>query len=192
MVEQLPADDSDFLEGPKYTVGTFEAFLLLLEELGEEMEFSALEVMDSEPDVRGYYDSLFAQDYSSEAKEEIAEQFGIDFYIRRLLVLHPVEITPSCRGKNLGLALATELIREYGRGCDLIATIPYPLQSTRNAKAPVDLEEHENEAKRIEDGKKKLTEYWKELGFQKVGDSGVLAMNYVQFCLNKFENDQLN
>lgn len=123
------------MEGPKYTVGTFEAYLLLLEEADEDMEFSAWEVMDSEPDVRGYYAPLFAQEYSNEAREDVANQFGIDFYIHRLFVLHTVEIIPSYRGKNLGLAVATELIREYGRGCDLIVTIPYPLQAPSSAIA---------------------------------------------------------
>ncbi len=69
IVEQLPDEDSSLTEGPRYTVGTFQAYLLLLEEADEEMEFSALEVMDSYPYVRGYYYELFEREYSSEAKK---------------------------------------------------------------------------------------------------------------------------
>ncbi len=118
------------------------------------------------------------------------DQFDLDFYINRLFVLHSVEIIPTYRGKNLGLAVATELIREYGRGCDLIVTKPFPIQFFGDAyERDAEGEPTEVERKEFVQAKKKLFAYWSQIGFSPVGKAGIAGMTYDDFMPYQFNND---
>jgi hypothetical protein len=79
-----------------------------------------------------------------------------------LLVLDRLGLVPEYRGRDLGLVILLETIRELGSGCAVAAMIPCALAYDHTGATFTRLDDPE--------GTKKLERYYRRLGFRKLGE----------------------
>lgn len=98
-----------------------------------------------------------------------------------VLLLHRLTIHPLARGKRLGLAVLHRTIEDWSQGCSLVVMKPFPLQFEAEAdRQPswTDLKlKTFSQSERVAFGR--LRNYYKRLGFRKVGRS-----EYFVLCAN--------
>jgi GNAT superfamily N-acetyltransferase len=82
-----------------------------------------------------------------------------------LLIIHTMQIKPEFRGHNLGLAAVDTTINRFGHDCALIIVKPYPINA------------YDLTGDQIEQGVKSLSAYYARLGFVKVPDSDLMALD---------------
>jgi hypothetical protein len=79
-----------------------------------------------------------------------------------LLVLDRLGLREAWRGRGLGLAIIAEAVRQIGSGCAVIAMIPCALKyNAEQSKFVVASDDA---------GTKRLTRYYRRLGFRKLGN----------------------
>ncbi|HEX8524200.1 MAG TPA: hypothetical protein VF669_18240 [Tepidisphaeraceae bacterium] len=87
--------------------------------------------------------------------------------VGRLHYLDHISIKPEFRGHGIGLAAIASYLRCFVRENDAVAMYPGPEDKYR---------EHTGESEsEIESGRRRLQEYWKRLGFRRVGKSIIFA-----------------
>lgn len=133
-------------------------------------------VFDSVDDeLADYFSILFEDENFSEGLEEILEPgFGGD-----LLIIDRVEIDPEFRGKNLGLIAALKTIETFSGGCAYVALRPFPLQygPLRSQTKKLKQQKYDRFVKSEPQARKKLRDYWGQLGFKRVHDSDVFILS---------------
>jgi hypothetical protein len=108
------------------TAGRFRASVFRVEEAAAR-DFSPADVWAQSRAMVSVYRTLFDRS-TGRFREEIRERFRPAN--RDVLVLDAIELLPEHRGRDIGLAIALQLIRLLGRGCGLVACRPDPLQSS--------------------------------------------------------------
>jgi hypothetical protein len=108
---------------------------------------------------------------------------GVTF--RNILVINRVEILPPYRGMGLGLATIWDIIQRHSAGCGIVAlkTFPYQFRSGSKSGRLSFLEESDWNKKMgydpyryaVEFAHEKLIFHLKKLGFEPIGDAGVMA-----------------
>lgn len=97
-----------------------------------------------------------------------------------LLVMHLVEIEPGHRGNGVGLAAACRFLDLFEDGCGYAICKPFPLQYEAGRRKDPAVLARLDTSRFVSDEKaafRKLTEYWKRLGFHSLGRSGYMVMN---------------
>ncbi|HEX9137048.1 MAG TPA: hypothetical protein VF905_08910 [Nitrospirota bacterium] len=125
------------------------------------------------------YETLF-DPHTYELRENVKKLLG-EVTFRNMLVINSVEILPPYRGMGLGLATMWDLIRRHSAGCGIAALKAFPIQFRAGRLG--DLEESEWNKKMgydpyryaVEFAHEKLIFHLKKLGFEPIGDAGVMA-----------------
>jgi hypothetical protein len=176
---------------PDVKVGSFTGYILDLGD-GTDAGYEMFDLFDSCSDTRDFHAFVFVDD--EDAKEvdgieydinpRLVELFDID-WVNRILILHTVEIEEAYRGFNLGLAVTTQIIRDFGRGCDLVMMKAFPMQYSGDMYEKDQAGEYTKTVKQdFLTGQKKLIQHWCQLGFQPIDDSGILALT--QRCFEPY------
>ena len=138
------------------------------------------DVMDTYPaETAEIYETLFDL-HTCELRENVKKLLG-GVIFRNILVINRVEILPPYRGMGLGLATMWELIRRHSAGCGIVALKAFPIQFRPWRLG--DLEENDWNKKMgydpysyaVEFAHEKLIFHLEKLGFEPVGDAGVMA-----------------
>jgi GNAT superfamily N-acetyltransferase len=127
------------------------------------------------------YESLF-NPHSDELQKNVKDLLG-GVTFRNILVINRVEILPEYRGMGLGLATMWNLIRRHSAGCGIVVLKAFPFQF--RAGRSNDLEESDWNKKMgydpyihtMEFAHEKLLFHVMKLGFERIGDTGVLALS---------------
>lgn len=82
-----------------------------------------------------------------------------------VLIIHTVQIKPEFRGRNLGLAAVDTTINRFGHDCALVIIKPYPINA------------YDLTGDQIEQGAKSLSAYYARLGFVKIPNSDLMALD---------------
>ena len=125
------------------------------------------------------YETLF-DPHTYELREDVKKLLG-GVTFRNILVINRVEILPPYRGMGLGLATMWDLIRRHSAGCGIVALKAFPIQFRAGRLS--DLEESDWNKKMgydpysyaVEFAHEKLIFHLKKLGFEPIGDAGVMA-----------------
>jgi hypothetical protein len=131
------------------------------------------------PETAEIYETLFDA-HTNELRENVKKLLG-GVTFRNILVINRVEILPPYRGMGLGLATMWELIRRHSAGCGIAALKAFPIQF--RAWRLSDLEESDWNKKMgydpyrysVEFAHEKLIFHLNKLGFEPIGDAGVMA-----------------
>jgi hypothetical protein len=172
---------------PTIKVGSFTGYILDLGD-GTDAGYEMFELFDLCSDTRDFHSFVFVDDEDAEEDDigydinpRLVELFDID-WVDRVFILHTVEINEAYRGFNLGLAVTTQIIRDFGRGCDLVLMKGFPLQYSGDVYEKDEAGQNTGTVKQdFLTGQKKLIQYWCQLGFQPIDDSGVLALTQRSF-----------
>lgn len=116
-------------------------------------EASPFFVLDAEMELDTYVELFTADGWF---RKRVADMPG------DLLVLDRLGLAPEYRGRDLGLAILLETIRELGSGCAVVAMIPFALAYDHTAGTFTPIDDPE--------GTKKLQGYYQRLGFRKLGE----------------------
>ena len=81
-----------------------------------------------------------------------------------VLLITKLRVKPEFRGFNLGLNLLYESCRHFGRGCAGAIMLPCPLD--------------EDDVKKREIGRKKLQQYYRQLGFKRFKRSNYFSFDF--------------
>ena len=125
------------------------------------------------------YETLF-DPHTCELREEVKKLLG-GVTFRNILVINRVEILPPYRGMGLGLATMWDLVRRHSAGCGIVALKAFPIQFRAGRLS--DLEESDWNKKMgydpysyaVEFAHEKLIFHLKKLGFEPIGDAGVMV-----------------
>jgi GNAT superfamily N-acetyltransferase len=138
------------VDGP--VIGEIEAMRLLLAEA--EIEPGGLaDVFDR------YSDDLLAY------YEPLRDARVFDDLFGDILIIDRIRIVPEWRGRGIGLAAIAIAIEELGRFCGLVAITPAPTE-------PRGMSDVERAS-----GRRALARHWKKLGFKRVGQSDIWALD---------------
>ncbi|OQB04377.1 MAG: hypothetical protein BWY19_01204 [bacterium ADurb.Bin212] len=134
---------------------------------------SLLDVMDAHSDdVYRYYELLIDKE-ENDFKENLIEgqERPSNF---NLLIIDRIEITPKYRGKNIGFAAISNLIKVFGHSCGYVAVESFPLQfEAGNAgNEPAD----DKELATL-----KLKNYYSKLGFKNIKGTDFMLLNLDYF-----------
>jgi len=101
-------------------------------------------------------------------------------------VINRVEILPAYRRMGLGLATVWNIIRRHSAGCGIVALKAFPFQFRNGgwSGSLSDLDESDWNTKMeydpysytVEFAHEKLTFHLMKLGFERIGDTGVVAL----------------
>ena len=127
------------------------------------------------------YETLF-DPRTDELRKNVKEQLG-NVSLRNILVITRVEILPEYRGIGIGLATVWRLIRHHSAECGIVVLKAFPFQF--KARRLSDLEERDWNKKmgydphrhKMEFAHEKLLLHIMKLGFERIGDMGVLALS---------------
>ncbi|UQA60643.1 hypothetical protein [Polyangium aurulentum] len=135
---------------------------------------SVVEVFDAHSDdIVEFCEALFDVD-TEELKDDISEQTsGAD-----LLLIESIEILPQYRGKGLGLKVLRRLMEFLGGGCALAAIKARPVRYTDPADADWSRRMQPDLLEASPDAvPQRLREYFSRLGFERVGDTDIMAFD---------------
>ena len=131
------------------------------------------------------YETLF-DPHTDELRKDVKEILG-DVTFRNILVINRVEILPAYRGMGLGLATIWNIIRRHSAGCGIVALKAFPFQFRAGGWSGrlSDLEESDWNKKMgydpysytVEFAHEKLIFHLMKLGFNRIGDTGVVALS---------------
>jgi GNAT superfamily N-acetyltransferase len=162
--------------------GRFEASYVHADNAFEDGE-SLFDVMDAHSqETAEIYGALY-DPATDEPREDVNELLGGDFLGGNLLVINRVEILPAYRGMGLGLATMLHLIRRHSAGCGIVAIKAYPLQFASgflSSRGKSDWEikmAYDSFRSGKEVAQEKLISRYKKLGFEAVGDEGVMVLS---------------
>lgn len=101
-----------------------------------------------------------------------------------ILIVQSIQIVRAHRGKRLGLLAMRRTIDTFGCGCAVVVIKPFPLQFSvsEGGTSPVQLEIDARMAMNSFTASKKtafakLRNYWRKLGFRRIGDTEYLALD---------------
>ena len=131
------------------------------------------------------YETLF-NPHTAEIREDVKEILG-DVTFRNILVVNRVEILPAYRGMGLGLATIWNIIQRHSAGCGIVALKAFPFQFRPGGWSGrlCDLEESDWNRKMgydpysytMEFAHEKLIFHLMKLGFNRIGETGVVALS---------------
>ena len=131
------------------------------------------------------YEALFGP-HTDELRKDVKELLG-DVTFRNILVINRVEILPAYRRMGLGLATVWNIIRRHSAGCGIVALKAFPFQFRNGgwSGSLSDLDESDWNKKMeydpysytVEFAHEKLTFHLMKLGFERIGDTGVVALS---------------
>jgi hypothetical protein len=172
---------------PTVKVGSFTGYILDLGD-ADNAGYEMFDLFDLNSETRDFHAVVFVDDEDAEEDEiefdinpKLVELFDID-WVDRVLILHTVEIEVTYRGFNLGLAVTTQIIRDFGQGCDLVLMKASPIQCSGNVYEKNEAGQNtEVIQQEFLTGQKKLIQYWCQLGFHPIDESGMLALTQSTF-----------
>jgi len=112
-------------------------------------------------------------DYSPWIQHRYEEAFAGD----NILLLDRLTLEPEVRGQRLGLAVLHRAILDWSSGCSFIVMKPFPLQyegGKPNPKKVAELRLEQFKASKAESFRR-LRNYYKRLGFERIGRSDIYA-----------------
>jgi len=170
----VPFEPDDFVTAIDVTIGRFDdekeedikigEALLFYIDLGPVLDYgeSLFYVMDAHSqDLADAYLALF--DEEGDPQEYL---FEYDIIGSDLLYVDYICLYPEYRGREIGRLVMLGLIERFGGGAKIIVTEPAPLvfsDTTLNEKLQLKNPSTKKEWKAV---KKKITDYWKPLGFR--------------------------
>lgn len=92
-----------------------------------------------------------------------------------VLIIDTVQIKPEFRGRNLGLAAIDTTVNRFGHDCALVIIKPYPINA------------YDLTGDQIEQGAKSLSAYYARLGFVKIPNSDLMALDLDLFRPTAYE-----
>ena len=127
------------------------------------------------------YETLF-DPHTDELRKNVKELLG-NVPFRNILVIDRVEILSAYRGMGIGLATVWRLIRHHSTGCGIVVLKAFPFQFRTGRLS--DLEESDWNKKMGYDPNSQTMEFAHEnllfhvmkLGFERIGDRGVIALS---------------
>lgn len=167
-------------EGEELPIGAFNLFAVDVERAVKEDE-AAESVFDTDARTWPYwalYDpaslEFIPQVTKSARRDEV--------WAPNLLIIDRLVISPQYRGKGLGLHTLAGLVREFSRGCGLVAMKPFPLQYEGGNSA--DDGSDEFRAMRLdlfrgslEEARRKLVKYYSRAGFARVPRTDFMVLD---------------
>ena len=119
---------------------------------------------------------------TDELRKNVKELLG-DVALRNILVITRVEVLPGYRGMGIGLATVWRLIRRHSTGCGIVVLKAFPFQFRTGRLS--DLEEsdwnkkmgYDPNSQTMEFAHEKLLFHVMKLGFERIGDRGVIALS---------------
>ena len=131
------------------------------------------------------HEALF-DPHAGELRKDVKKLLG-DVAFRNILVINRVEILPAYRRMGLGLATVWNIIRRHSAGCGIVALKAFPFQFRNGgwSGSLSDLDENDWHKKMeydpysytVEFAHEKLTFHLMKLGFERIGDTGVVALS---------------
>lgn len=166
-------DDSD--KGISQKVGTLAAYLVdIVSAMNDKV--SLLDVMDAHSDNVYRYYELLIDKKENDFKEDLIEgqERPTNF---NLLIIDHIEITPKYRGRNIGFAIISDLIRVFGNSCGYVAVESFPLQfEDRDKKNATNKPTEDKELAIL-----KLKSYYSKLGFNNIKGTDFMLLNLDYF-----------
>lgn len=156
-------------------VGTLAAYFVdIVSAMNDKV--SLLDVTDAHSDNVYRYYELLIDKKENDFKEDLIEgqERPTNF---NLLIIDRIEVTPKYRGKNIGFAAISDLIRVFGHSCGYVATESFPLQFEAN-------DEETDPNKTTEDKELatlKLKSYYSKLGFKNIKGTDFMLLNLDYF-----------
>jgi hypothetical protein len=131
----------------------------------------ASEIFDSiDQELADVYGALYDPDIE-ELHQEVAEMGHRD-----LLYIREIEILPLHRGRALGLYVLRNMMDTFGEDCAASALCPWPYDYATDPKRAEEMAA-DGFVKDREVATKKLTDYVRRLGFERVRDTGFFAVD---------------
>ncbi|MDP6799064.1 MAG: hypothetical protein QF744_04460 [SAR202 cluster bacterium] len=126
------------------------------------------------PDAEECYAALF--DGNELNQDMIDDQFEGDVFSCNVLFLAGIGILPAHRGRGLGLAVARRTILRFAPKAGLVAMLPFAAPSTQTKNSDREIEERllDQNPNRNQG---RLENYYRRLGFERIGSSRVFALN---------------
>lgn len=126
------------------------------------------------PDAEVCYTALF--DGNELNQDMIDDQFEGDVFNCNVLFLAGIGILPAHRGRGLGLAVARRTILRFAPEAGLVAMLPFPTSSARTKKSDREIDGRGFDHNPTRD-QGRLENYYRRLGFERIGSSRVFALN---------------
>ncbi|MFA7254056.1 MAG: hypothetical protein WC107_05895 [Patescibacteria group bacterium] len=158
-------------------VGTLTAYLVdIVSAMNDRV--SLLDVMDEHSDNVYRYYELLIDKKENDFKEDLIEgqERPTNF---NLLIIDRIEIAPKYRGRNIGFAAISDLIRVFGHSCGYVAAESFPLQFEAGNE--------NNESTDKELATLKLKNYYSKLGFKNIKGTDFMLLNLDYFNPPKVE-----
>ena len=155
---------------PETEIGTPRAFLIPTQEARQE-GFDACAVLNAKSFATSEYTPLFK---NAEWRKRVTKKFhprSTD-----LLILDRIELKPEYRGQGFGLLAIRCMIGMFGWPCGLVACKPYPLQFERSNRWELPAQVSRR-ADGLRKARKKLRQYWAQVGFERVPGTMLYALN---------------
>lgn len=138
-------------------------------EVASDHGISIRDACDSHSEGLLNYAKVLYQGRSNVLKQRLQEQF--DAISSDVLVLDSCVLASKYRGQGIGLLAMRRCIDLFGGGCDLIVCLPCPLSGGGEFPVPDRvLAGFSSVPKSI--GRRKLAQYWTQLGFRPIGRNG--------------------
>ena len=183
-IQCLPEDHES---GP--VVGDIEAQLIEVDR-AIRMGQPLYDVFDSYGDTWGFFEALTSK--YTQFRTALRHYLGQGARSRNVLLLTLIELEPPHRSKKLGLRATASLIEQLRHFCGLVMCNPFPVQFGPIGENPQwrlryasGLEGDEASATA------KLKNYWKQLGFKEIGQTGFMILTTEDFdSTGIFEDDE--
>lgn len=163
-------------DGPEVSLGTMDLYLV---RVGNAINEGArlFDVFDTYQATMDLAEVVYDDDFT-EFSLAVRRKFADADPWGDILLLHRLTLDPLVRGQRLGLAVMHQAVRDWSSGCSLVMIKPFPLQFEANAKDSPTWQQLE--LGRFPSGKRagfgKLVEYYRPLGFERLGRSEFFAL----------------
>lgn len=176
----LTADTWEDEEGDMDTkIGYIKGYLFDMYQLrGKYDLLTHYEIFEVEAELIQYYNSFFTKHgkirSSNKKLLELDEQASSKF-----LIIHELQIDEPFRGKGIGLAALSQIIEEFGKDCQAIMIMAFPIQHSGKATqiTPLGISSNEYTHEFLED-QASLFSYYSRLGFKRFGKTDIMGLSY--------------
>ena len=139
------------------------------------------DVFDSSVQIFDYYYHLYDRN-SSYFSGRVMKLLNYEVWDSNILILDRIELLPQFRGQGHGLKVLRHMIDRFGAGAALVTIKPFPLQFEAVRSDP-DKDKWRSQLKLDEltkskpIGTKKLFDYYRQLGFRRIGRSPYMVLS---------------
>ena len=149
------------------TIGKVEFLIININEASQS-NYPLYDVLDAHSEYLARHVFKFFDPYTADYTEKLNKHYSYDLTNRNFCLIEKITLLPKYRGYSIAAKAIRDVVFHYGAGCGLFVIQPYPLQFELFDDGSYDSLNLQSFGKTESASKRKLSAYYKRVGFEAV------------------------